>query len=389
MARELAKTHPVIYVNHPYSLKDIFNDWRKGDVMVRRRLVDMLLLRRNRYETLDSVPQNFIAVQPPATLPVNWMPYGRVYRFFQRVNNRIVLTAIKKAIKRQHCRDFVYINCYDPFFAGTIPADMGARLRIYHCIDDISQNNYTARHGVRLEHEAAAAADITFVTSTNLYHLKAPYAKRIVHYFNAADVDNFSRVRTEAFSRPALLDGKKGKVIGFIGNLDELRIDYPLLKKIALTHSDKTLLLIGPINSPELQELGIDRLPNVVLAGSRRLHDLPPLLQHCDVAIIPFLKNTLTKSIYPLKINEYLAAGKPVVATDFSEDIKGFGHCAYIAPDHESFLHLIHRAIAEDSPVLTAQRCATAAQNTWAARIEHLHRLVSEYGKAPTSDQSK
>lgn len=379
MARELAKTNPVIYVNHPYSFKDIITDWRAGDSMLRERLPN-LLLRRNRYETLESIPENFIAVQPPATLPINWMPSGAVYHFFQKINNSIVLNSIKKALRKYNVSDYLYINCYDPFFAGTLPSKMGAKLCIYHCIDDISQNAYTARHGERLENEAISQAGLTFVTSTNLFQLKKPYTDRIVTYFNAADVENFSKVHTEKFARPLELEGRTGKVIGFVGNLDELRIDYPLLKKTALAHPDKTLLLIGPVNSPELKQLGIHELPNVVLAGSRKLQDLPPLLQYCDVVLIPFLKNTLTKSIYPLKINEYLAAGKPVVATDFSEDICTFGHCAYIAPNHDAFVALIGTAIAEDNPEKVQARLQTAATNTWQARIKSLWTLVAQYG---------
>jgi teichuronic acid biosynthesis glycosyltransferase TuaH len=234
---------------------------------------------------------------------------------------------------------------------------------------------------VRLENEAVAASDLTLVTSTNLFALKRPFTQRIETYFNAADVDNFKKVLTEKYPRPSELEGHTGKVIGFVGNLDELRIDYPLLKAVAEAHPDKTLLLVGPVNSPEPAAIGLDRLPNVVLAGSRRLQDLPPLLQYMDVVLIPFLKNTLTKSIYPLKINEYLAAGRPVVATSFSDDIRTFAHCAYVVEDHAAFVAAIDQALLEDGPEKIEQRTATAAQNTWAARIETLHQLIAQYGQ--------
>jgi glycosyltransferase involved in cell wall biosynthesis len=152
-----------------------------------------------------------------------------------------------------------------------------------------------------------------------------------------------------------------------------------LLKKIALEHPDKTLFLVGPLNSTEPAAIGLDKLPNIVWAGSRRLQDLPPLLQYMDVVLIPFLKNTLTKSIYPLKINEYLAAGKPVVATSFSDDIRTFAHCAYIANTSEDFVQYIDQAIAENNPEKINQRTATAATNTWEARIQDLHKLIQQY----------
>jgi glycosyltransferase involved in cell wall biosynthesis len=157
-----------------------------------------------------------------------------------------------------------------------------------------------------------------------------------------------------------------------------LRIDYDLLKKIALRFPEKTLLLIGPVNSPEPAEIGLDKLPNVVFTGSRNLEDLPPLLQHMDCALIPFLCNPLTFSIYPLKINEYLAAGKPVVSTGFSDDIRTFAHSAYLAENHEEFLQKIETALSENDPTLVKLRTEIALSNSWEARIKQLWTVVND-----------
>jgi len=380
MAKELAKNVRVLYVNHPYSIKDIFAGLKNGDLMLRHRL-GYLLTFRTRYEQLDSIPENFVAVTPPPTLPINWLPPGKIYDFFQRLNNGIVLRSIDRAVHKHKFHNFVFINCYDPFYAGWLPAKMGAKTCIYHCIDDITQNAYTAKHGERLENEACKNADLVFVTSTNLKRLKeevlgltAPgrLTNRIVAYFNAAEVSVFQKVLTEKYPRPVELQDRSGPVIGFIGNLDELRIDYPLLKKIALHYPEKTLLLVGPVNSPEPAEIGLDKLPNVVFAGSRRLEDLPPLIQYMDCVMIPFLCNTLTFSIYPLKINEYLAAGKPVVTTSFSDDIRTFAHCTYLAESHEEFLQKIQIALAENNPNRIQIRSKVANSNTWEARVKQL-----------------
>ncbi len=320
-----------------------------------------------------------MVVTPPPTLPINWLPPGKVYRFFQQINNGIVLGAIRKAARKNGFERFLYINCYDPFFAGYLPPETGAFCSIYHCIDDISQDPYTAHHGLALENEACRQADITLVTSRNLGRLKKPFAKRLEYYFNAADIAVFSTALSEKYPPPAVLEGRSGQVIGFVGNLDALRIDYPLLKKIALQFPEKTLLLVGPLNSSEPEQTGLMRLPNVIFAGPRKLEELPPLVQYMDVVLIPFLCNTLTYSIYPLKINEYLAAGKPVVSTSFSEDIRSFADHCYLAEDHDSFLQQIEKALSENTPALTEQRAAAAAANSWQARIEQLWKLISNY----------
>jgi hypothetical protein len=113
-----------------------------------------------------------------------------------------------------------------------------------------------------------------------------------------------------------------------------------------------------------------------VFAGSRRLDELPALLQHMDCALIPFRCNTLTRSIYPLKINEYLAAGKPVVSTAFSDDIRTFAPVIYLAEDHAGFLRRIDEALAEQNPELEQRRVEVARSNNWTARIEQLWKEI-------------
>ncbi len=381
MAKELAKAHRVIYVNHPYTWRDLLTGIRQGDKVLRTRLRN-LLIGQLRYEQLESIPRNFVAVQPPLTMPINWLPKGSIYQFLQRRNNGIVLRAIQQALHDHKVRNYLFINCYDPFYAGALPQKMGAALSIYHCIDDITQNDYTNKHGTDLENDAIRQADITLVTSTNLQRLKAPFSDRVVTYFNAAEVANFHKVWSEKYPRPAELAGRTGKTIGFVGNLDALRIDYPLLKQVAEAYPQHTLLLVGPVNSPELAEIGLDVLPNVVLAGSRRLEELPPLLQYMDCVLIPFRCNTLTRSIYPLKINEYLAAGKPVVSTSFSDDIRGFADCIYLANDAGEFIGQIEKAMAENNPELAQKRIDVANTNTWTARIEQLWKIVEKFDKS-------
>jgi len=388
MAKELAKHHRVIYVNHPYSVRDMWRGLRDGDRDMVARL-PRFFTGRVRYEHLAAIPNNFVSVIPPLLLPINWLPPGSIYKFFHRINNALILHTIRRALRDHQVNNFIYINCFDMIYARVLPKKMGAQLSIYHCIDDITDDHYLGKHSIESENEAIRKADLTFVTSTNLYKLKRPLSDRVVTYFNAADVENFRQVRTQTYPRPKELDGRKGQVIGFVGNLDSYRIDYELLKKVALAYPDKTLLLVGPVNSTEPKEIGLDKLPNVVFAGSRRLQDLPLLMQYMDCVLIPFRYNRVTQSIYPLKINEYLAAGKPVVSTSFSDDIRSFADCIYLAEKHEQFVERIADALAEQDPALVQCRADVADSNTWEARIAQLWDIVSSKLERSKFERSK
>lgn len=375
MAKVLAKDCRVFYINRPYTFKDIIKN--RGDKAVQNRRKKSWYL--SHYETLDSIPENFITVVPPISQSINWLPKGNIYDYFADYNRRILLKTIQKLIKDYQIKDYIYLNCYNPYGAAVLPQSFQPLLNIYQCIDDISQNPYTRKHGLDLENEAIRTADITLVTSRELLRLKSEISPNVHVLHNAVDMAIFKNTVKEELTRPPELAGINTKIIGFIGNMDELRIDYELLKKVAIKHQDKIVLLVGPLNNTQYKTLGLDQLPNIIFTGSKKLEELPAYLQAMDCALIPFHCNTLTRSIYPLKVNEYLAAGKAVVSTNFSQDIASFSDCIYLADSHESFLHQIEKALQEDKQKMLEKRLQIAVSNTWEARIQQFWEITKPY----------
>jgi teichuronic acid biosynthesis glycosyltransferase TuaH len=88
-----------------------------------------------------------------------------------------------------------------------------------------------------------------------------------------------------------------------------------------------------------------------------------------------------TRGIYPLKLNEYLAAGKPVVSTNFSEDIAMFSDYIYLSNTHEEFLANIERALNENTEQKKAERVKVAEGNSWQVRCGQFWQLVQPYLK--------
>jgi len=376
MAKEFAKNNRVFYVNKPYSVKDFMTNLDNKKV---RERAPRLLTNRIQFETLEKIPQNFVAATPTLSLPINWLPVGKTYNYLHNYNRSVVLKTVSRFIKDYNIKKYIYLNCYNPYGAAVLPKSYGAALNIYQSIDDISQNDYTVKHGLNLENEAIKQADVTLVTSRELWNLKSKISKDTHILNNAVDNSVFKRTLTETFPRPAELTGRTGKVVGFIGNLDELRVNYPLIKKAALAHPDKTFLFVGPLNNTEYLTLGLAEMPNIIFAGGKNLYELPAYLQAMDCCLIPFLCNTLTRSIYPLKINEYLSAGKPVIATNFSVDINSFKEQIYLADSEEAFVQLIDKALEPQSEQVIKDRIALAESNTWTARVNQFWEIVDKY----------
>ncbi|MCB0662818.1 MAG: hypothetical protein KDC24_08765, partial [Saprospiraceae bacterium] len=227
-AKEFAKNNRVIYVNHPYSLKDFFTFIFNKKMW--SRFWNMATFQ-NSYEYLEEIPDNFVVIQPPFTLPINWMSPGKWYNRFYRLNNAIVLSSIKRALKKYRVKDYVFLNCYDPYFVGALPKDFGQKLSIYQSIDDITQDPYSRKHGARMEAISIRRSDFALVTSNQLRKNLKRYNPKTYTAFNAVDISIFKKTLEEPFEKPSELQNIKTPIIGFTGNLDALRIDYDLLKK--------------------------------------------------------------------------------------------------------------------------------------------------------------
>lgn len=379
LAKEWARNCRVFYIEHPFTLKDYWNRRHEPSIQQRR---NALLYGKNIYRSISGAPDNLVVVTPRLTLPINSLPEGNSYEWLSRLNDQILYETIRKITSDYNVQQYIFLNSFDPFYGRYFPASFQPLLYIYQSVDDISQEPYIARHGVRLENEIIAHhADLTLTTSKNLAQAKSQLSPHTHLLPNAADVALFRTALEHPLPKPPELQNRprQGKVILYTGVISDLRIDYALLNYIARQHTDKTLLLVGPYHTHECRQHGLDQLPNVILAGSKPIDQLPAYLQHADCAIIPFLMNTLTKSIYPLKINEYLAAGKPVVTTPFSDDIVSFGKVVYMTPSPVQFSDYIEQAIYNNNPLVQLERLQTAENNAWTKRAEQFWHIVAPY----------
>ncbi len=354
LAKAFSQHHRLFFIQHPYSYKDALTHRRSSKTYTDGKVT---------------------IVTPPLVYPINFLPEGRLYAFLSSINQSIVEATLIQLVREQNISRYLFVNFFDPFFLRSIPSVIRPEKYVYQCMDDLSQVPYTRRHGVRLEEEVIRKADVVVCTSKQLTRLKSALAPHVHYHPNAADFTLFNTAATLQYPRPSEMPSGK-KIIGFTGSI-EYRTDFQLLRKIATAHPEKILFLMGPVIGREHLDAGLDRLPNVVFAGSRNIQQLPRYIQHFDCCIIPYKINTLTASIYPLKINEYLAAGKPVIATRFSEDIESFQECAYIAGSHEAFLSMISTAITEDDAQKKEQRIWVASQNTWEKRVEQFWQIVT------------
>jgi glycosyltransferase involved in cell wall biosynthesis len=181
------------------------------------------------------------------------------------------------------------------------------------------------------------------------------------HFNKAADLRNKNKVADIT--------------VGYIGSLDN-RVDYELIAHLAEKLTDVKFEFVGRILEKSKVDR-LDKLPNTKFWDAKRLEELPDFLKRFDAGIIPFVKGDLTSGIYPMKINEYLAAGIPVVTTDFAA-FPEFGKFISSASGYEAFTQSVVENLCNDTPEKRKQRIVVAQGNSWEKRGEQFGAVITE-----------
>ena len=377
LAQAFALERRVFYIDNPFTLSDFFKKNKKEQV---RKRYTFWLRRKNVLIRPDEKQPGLVVMVPPLMLPVNWLPPGRLYRFFSGINRWLLGRSLKEGLQQEGLKDFIFLNSFNPFYGSKPPAKLEPLQYIYQTVDAIAESNYIGKHGPRLEREAMQEADVSVGTSAALCRQAARWSKRTVYIPNAADIDLFRQALEKRLPKPKELQGEQRSVICYTGHIDH-RLDYSVLNAAARQHKDKLFLMIGPVSGKEVESSGFAGLPNVHFTGKKPLKELPAYLQHVQATLIPFKCNELCRGIYPLKLNEYLAAGKAVVATPFSEDIEAFRECIYLAEGPEDFSRALEEALAADSTEKRKERLRQAEKNSWGARAAAFRILFDSEGR--------
>ena len=271
---------------------------------------------------------------------------------------------------------------YNPLTLQLVDPGPYRRL-IYHCVDAIqAQPDMPAATIDAWEERLCRRADIVFVTSPQLLERHRPHNPRTVFHPNVADADHFAAAMTEQLRVPCEIERLPRPRLGFIGAISAYKLDLPMLEALARRHPDWTFVLIGPVGEgdPTTEVRDLAALDNVHLLGPRSYADLPACLKGLDVALLPLRLNDYTRAMFPMKFFEYLASGRPVVATAI-DALQAFRDVAVItAPHEEAFAEGIARVLRGEGPTLE-RRLGGARAHTYRGRtesmLEAIHTLPS------------
>lgn len=370
IANHLAQHNQVFYIDYPFTWLDV----------VKLRNTPAFKLRRPHFSGKasgiieTSNPNLKIVILPP--LPsINFIPEGQLYRRLLALTEGIIVKRLQKIIKAFNLADYIYINSFNVHYPG-IARLLSPTLRVFHCVDPLV-SEYDRRHGILSEEELLRDSDLVICTSKQLFLEKKKVNSHTYFVPNAADITLTARSRDpEQVIHASLRDIPK-PIIGYFGNIEQ-RLDLNLLKELSELHRDKSFVFAGPINM-ELPGW-FTTAPNIHLIGRIPYQELPAVLKGFDIALIPFRRDSYSSTIFPLKLFEYLGAGKPVIATDFNPDLQDFtGKTVHYCRDVKEFTASIQEILMHDSLADQKARLLVAAANTWEKRAAEFGALIHQH----------
>lgn len=227
------------------------------------------------------------------------------------------------------------------------------------------------RHLRKAQEAIIAGVDYVFVVSQRLLD-KAKILNPNSYFIHDGVIPGiFSAYAGEL---PWDLQGIKHPIIGYSGTFYD-RVDVGLVKRLSEALADCSLVFVGNIQHDrvDITSLQTDSIKNIYFLGGKDYEDLPGYLMNFDVCILPYYPSELTAS--PTKIYDYLACGKPIVATGLCE-LEDLREWVKLADSHERFIQLVKEALFETDPAVAQRRIQKAKENSWALRVEEIMDII-------------
>jgi glycosyltransferase involved in cell wall biosynthesis len=352
LAREFCRSREIVWVNSIGLRRPrlAFGDVARAS----GKLARMIGRRTERKAIVDASARPTI-VDPRA---IAW-PGSRLAG---RFNRTVLGNQLRAHLERQGLRRPVLWTSLPS--AVDLVGALGEQAVVYYCCDDFTDLAGVDHKPVSaMEQRLAEAADLVVTVNAQLAAKFDPARTVIVPH--GVDLDLFGAPAARADDLPT------GQVAGFYGSLSPW-IDLDLIACAARRRPDWTFFLIGPVRTDLATLAG---LANVVLAGSRPHHELPRYARHWTASLLPFRDTPQIRNCNPLKLREYLAAGRPVIGTPCPA-IEAYGEDVRIVRDADQLCAALDAARDDHG---SEKRWQRVAEESWEARaveiLNHIDRL--------------
>ncbi len=301
------------------------------------------------------------------------------WRCVAALQDWLAITAVRTTARRRGWHRVVAIS-YFPFAFRAVQR-LGADVLVYHCVDHHASFPVWATQRealLRTEERLVVRADAVVASSRALEAHCRRWRTDILLLENVADVSLFGQVATRRREAPDHERNTdvacRSHPVGFFhGTFSAHKTDFPLLATLVDATPDFIWRFLGSAADPSAAAAmaRLAQRPNVEWLSARRQDEVVVALAQSDVLLLPYARNEHTEHVFPLKLIEYLATGRPILSTPLAciQDYCGDA-LAYATTASEAVPALAR--LLQEAPEAADRRRALAHGRTWERRAEEL-----------------
>jgi glycosyltransferase involved in cell wall biosynthesis len=302
--------------------------------------------------------------------PERWLPAIGRPPVLARLAMRERLRSAQHLLARRGCRTII-LYIWRPWYGLALDV-MEYDLTCYH-IDDEYTFSVREKPIETREARLLSRVDQVFIHSPALLEKKGRFNPHTLFVPNGVDYQAYATPQPE----PADLQPIPHPRIGYTGVIKK-QLDLSLLVTLAERHRQWSFVLVGPQGNlgncaAVLQRLS--QLPNVHLLGGKPVAVLPAYVQHLDICMLCYEVNDYTQFIYPLKLHEYLASGRPAVGSPI-RSLQEFGDAIRLARTADEWSQALNDLLAPaiNSIVQVEARQSIARRYDWNTLVQLIAR---------------
>lgn len=351
LMKEISKLQKVTFIDYPYTILDLLKFKNKSIPKSR-------IITGNGY--IDPEFPGLTIYNLPPIIPFQRIKWQGLFNLVLKINSYLINRRIEKIRRKEDIQSAEWISALNPIIGNLVFKKYNSESFHYYCYDDIDSMKWVSKENRIEEKQFVLNSKSVFCSSKNLISKFAKYHPNLILLENGVNLSIFNNYPRE---------WSHSKIVGYIGSIDD-RLDINLLTFLIEKNKDYKFQFIGRVMDENIK-FNLCKFPNVEFIPAVSASRLPEYISKFSIGLIPFVKNSFTENIFPLKVNEYLSLGVPVISTSFS-DLSSLESIIKIAENPFNFHEEMNKEISSDSSDKIINRISFARLQSWQNKAEKM-----------------
>ncbi|MEG1544050.1 MAG: glycosyltransferase [Tannerellaceae bacterium] len=372
IALEISKHNRVLYINTPLDKITYYCKKDMPEFTQRKNVV------KGKSPAIRQINSSLWVLDYPFTLwPINTLPDGMLFDAVNKLNNKKMYSFVLKTLQELQFKDYILFidnDIYRSFYAKEY---LKPKISIYYRRDNLTSIPFWKKHIERIEPLLIKNSNLIVCNSEQLALYARQFNPKTYDVGQGVDLSSYQIEQTK--KQPEDILQIKHPIIGYIGDITSLRLDANLIYKLAVQNPHFSFVLVGKADTV-FSAHALNNLKNVHFLGLKPKKQVPNYIQSFDICLNPQLVNDVTIGNYPRKIDEFLALGKPVIATA-TDTMQLFKDYVYLCHSVDDYQQAIQFALSETDKHIILNRIQFANTHSWKNSVEKIYQSIQNVVK--------